>query len=196
MDDNFVTSTQAVDAITEMLHRPHGHPAEIGPRWTTAYFIGHSYGTIVTTWVMKQRPSLISGVILIDPVCFLLFLPKVIKSFVYSTPNSFIEHVIHYFLSRDIHVASTLTRHFWWWENILWTDDIPPRLKKSMAIFLSGHDFIVPSLKVKNHLMQSGIECAWWDELDHAGFLVDNKAVNDVLQCVENNCCLTLSAAC
>jgi hypothetical protein len=37
-----------------------------------ALVVSHSYGTFVSTWLVKYRPDLISSVVLIDPVCFLV----------------------------------------------------------------------------------------------------------------------------
>jgi len=187
MSEHFPTSTETVEAITEILAHPAGYSG-IDPCWPEARFVGHSYGTIVATWCIKQKPSLVRGAVLIDPVCFLLFLPTTTRAFVYGVPCSTIEHVIDFFMAKDIYIGSTITRHFWWWENILWVEEIPSRLRGSMSVFLSGRDFIVPSRQVLKHLQAQGIGCGWWAESDHAGFLVSQNHIQQVLDSINNGC--------
>lgn len=37
-----------------------------------AVFVGHSLGTAVTSWAVKHMPGYVSGVIFMDPICFML----------------------------------------------------------------------------------------------------------------------------
>ena len=44
----------------------------------------HSYGTLVASSLVKQRPELLDGLTLMDPVCFALLLPNLIRSTLYA----------------------------------------------------------------------------------------------------------------
>eukprot|EP00456_Euglypha_rotunda_P044283 TRINITY_DN3490_c0_g1_i16.p1 TRINITY_DN3490_c0_g1~~TRINITY_DN3490_c0_g1_i16.p1 ORF type:complete len:304 (+),score=2.37 TRINITY_DN3490_c0_g1_i16:208-1119(+) len=171
------SSHQTVDAIATALTRHGG--------WGQARFIGHSYGTYVVSWMIKQKPQMVAGAILIDPVCFLTFTPKTAYSFLYKQPTTAEEHIIHFFVSRELHIANVLTRHFWWWENCLWVEDfgnIP------VTAFLAGQDAIVPSLAVLRYLNKYRIPYHFYDKYLHAEFLVREKPMEDILETLNHNC--------
>jgi hypothetical protein len=50
---------------------------------STASIIAHSYGTLVASALIKRHPSLVTpqhgGLTLIDPVCFAMFLPHLVR---------------------------------------------------------------------------------------------------------------------
>ena len=80
-----------------------------------------------------------------------------------------------YFASRDPDVSRTLSRHFFWAENILWKEDIRDKV---MAVALSGQDQLVDAEAVRKYLTGEDEEKAYWrggqlevlcyPELDHA----------------------------
>lgn len=74
--------------------------------------LGHSYGSCVATWMMIYSPKLVKSVVLIEPVCMLLFMHKVCYRFLYAENTSFLSVVARYFTAREISVAAALTRHF------------------------------------------------------------------------------------
>jgi len=171
------SSQETVDAIATALNR-HG-------RWSQARFIGHSYGTYVVSWVIKQMPEIVAGAILIDPVCFLTFTPKTAYSFLYKTPATAEEHIIHFFVSRELHIANVLTRHFWWWENCLWIHEIG---NIPVTAFISGQDTIVPSEAVLRYLNKYHVPVIYYDKFIHAEFLVREKPMQDIIDTLNNNC--------
>lgn len=91
---------------------------------------------------------MVGSTVLIDPVCFLLFLPDVAYNFVYRKPKTIITRLINLLASRELYTANALFRHFWWYCNVLWFDDINcPAL-----VVLSGKDDIVNAKKVYDYL--------------------------------------------
>ncbi|GAX75611.1 hypothetical protein CEUSTIGMA_g3055.t1 [Chlamydomonas eustigma] len=46
---------------------------------TPCHVMGHSYGTLVASSLTKRHASLMSGLTLIDPVCFAMFLPHLVS---------------------------------------------------------------------------------------------------------------------
>jgi pimeloyl-ACP methyl ester carboxylesterase len=113
----------------------------------------HSYGTVITTHLLKT-PSIaerIGPVILIDPVSILLHLPDVAYNFTRRQPKEANEHQLYYFASMDIGVSHTLSRHFFWNENVLWKKDLAGR---RVTVSLGGRDLIVNTEAVGRYLSE------------------------------------------
>ncbi|EPE35530.1 alpha/beta-Hydrolase [Glarea lozoyensis ATCC 20868] len=111
----------------------------------------HSYGTVISTHLLKT-PSIakrIGPILLVDPVSFLLHLPDVAYNFTRRQPKHANEHQLYYFASMDIGVSHTLSRHFFWNENIIWKKDLEGR---KVTASLSGKDLIVDTLAVGRYL--------------------------------------------
>jgi hypothetical protein len=62
------------------------------------------------------------------------------------------EHQLWYFASMDMGVSHTLSRHFFWSENILWKEDVGDR---NVTVSVSGRDLIVDTESVGRY-MSSG----------------------------------------
>mmetsp|Transcript_52378 Transcript_52378/g.71508 ORF Transcript_52378/g.71508 Transcript_52378/m.71508 type:complete len:494 (-) Transcript_52378:183-1664(-) len=87
---------------------------------------GHSYGTFLVAWMVQDAPDLVAQVILIDPMCFLP-IPTVASNFLYKKPVnrlSWSQSVLHFGGATEIGVAKVLRRHFWWYDSMLWADDL------------------------------------------------------------------------
>lgn len=111
----------------------------------------HSYGTVISTHLLKT-PSIakrIGPVVLIDPVSILLHLPEVAYNFTRRQPRRANEHQLYYFASMDMGVSHTLSRHFFWNENVLWKKDLKGR---KMTASLGGRDLIVATEAVGRYL--------------------------------------------
>ncbi|KAG8752561.1 hypothetical protein FRC12_011891 [Ceratobasidium sp. 428] len=142
----------------------------------------HSYGTALAAGIVKatnssspntdpisptpelnHAPSLPAprSLTLLDPICLLLHLPSVARNFLYRPPKQANEHELYYFACTDPGVAHTLSRHFFWAQNILWKEDLAHIGKRSIdadqstprvAIVLSGSDIIVDAPAVWTYL--------------------------------------------
>jgi pimeloyl-ACP methyl ester carboxylesterase len=111
----------------------------------------HSYGTVISTHLLKT-PSIakrIGPVVLIDPVSILLHLPEVAYNFTRRKPKHANEHQLYYFASMDMGVSHTLSRHFFWNENVLWKKDLEGR---RTTVSLGGRDLIVATEAVGRYL--------------------------------------------
>jgi len=117
------------------------------PRFGTV--VGHSFGSVPVAWLIQKIPHMVGSTVLIDPVCFLLFLPDVAYNFLYRRPQTIVTQAINLLASRELYTANALFRHFWWYCNVLWYDEITcPAL-----VVLSGKDDIVNAEKVYDYLM-------------------------------------------
>lgn len=115
--------------------------------------VSHSYGTVITTHLLHEPSTaeLIGPVVLIDPVSILLHLPDVAYNFTRRKPVHANEHQLYYFASMDMGVSHTLSRHFFWNENVLWKKDLEGR---RVTVSLSGRDLIVDTEAVGRYLSE------------------------------------------
>lgn len=157
---------------------------------------------------MLKNPELssrIASVVLVDPISILLNQPDVAYNFVSPTPHPQClnltdlttqtvrkprfanEWLLWYFGSKDIGVAHTLSRTFFWSENVLWKEDL---LNHRGVAFLAENDSIVNASKVLAYLqqdsqtatvggkdkctkpsqkaeMQSPLKVVWCENMDH-----------------------------
>ncbi|KAJ9607451.1 hypothetical protein H2200_008524 [Cladophialophora chaetospira] len=118
--------------------------------------VSHSYGSVITTHLLKtpDMARTISSVILVDPITILLNQPDVAYNFTRRRPRYASEWLLWYFGSKDMGVAHTLSRKFFWSENILWKEDV---LDHRCVIFLGEKDSIINSSKVLAYL-QDGMQ--------------------------------------
>jgi len=158
--------------------------------------VSHSYGSVITTHMLQTRSlrSRISSLVLVDPVTLLLHLPDVAYNFTCRMPTHANEWQLWYFASKDIGVAHTLGRRFFWSENILWKEDLEG-LRTTVS--LASRDLIVNTRAVGRYLTNGvpsdaeidtekerikeydedwkertwqgeGVEVLWFEGLDHA----------------------------
>jgi pimeloyl-ACP methyl ester carboxylesterase len=142
-----------------------------------AIVVGHSFGTVVTTYLLRT-PSIaprIAGVVLVDPIPFMLHLPDVAYNFCYRSPRTANEWQLWYFASRDPDISRTLARHFFWSESILFKEDIA---NLPTVAILSGSDQIVHAEEVRSYLTggaeladhwkKDDLEVLFFPDLDHS----------------------------
>ncbi|KAG2215028.1 hypothetical protein INT45_010273, partial [Circinella minor] len=91
-----------------------------------AIIVGHSLGTVVAGWMATYAMNRISGLVLIDPVCFLLNYHDTAYNMLHRIPSNFAEYLIHYFASRELHINYYFNRHFHWYLNNFFIHDIVP----------------------------------------------------------------------
>lgn len=113
--------------------------------------VSHSYGTVISTQLLKspKLASQIGSIVLIDPISILLHLPDVAYNFTRRKPKRANEHQLYYFASMDMGVSHSLSRCFFWSENVLWKSDIGDR---AVTVSLAERDLIVDTEAVGSYL--------------------------------------------
>jgi len=155
------SATEMVACISDML-------ASAG--YFSAHFVGHSFGSLPMAWMARKQPAFVGSMTFIDPVCFLLIKPDVCYNFMYRKPATPTQLLIHYFLARELFIAHSLSRNFFWHQNQLWPEELPgPAL-----VVLSGHDSIVPAHSVRRYLMAykqkknlHSLRVLWFPDMGH-----------------------------
>eukprot|EP00435_Cladocopium_sp_Y103_P027522 s1436_g6.t2 len=115
---------------------------------TSAHFVGHSFGSIVVAWMCRNAQETVAVATFLDPVCFLLIKPDVCYNFMYRQPETATQLLMHYFVARELYIAHSLSRNFFWYQNLLW----PEELQVPCMVMLSGEDSIVPAHSVRRYL--------------------------------------------
>lgn len=135
-----------------------------------AHFVGHSFGSLLLAWMVRTRPDLVSMTTFIDPVCFLLVKPDVCYNFMYRRPATPTQLLIHYFLARELYIAHSLSRNFFWFQNLLW----PEELSMPALVVLGGQDSIVPAHSIRRYLAAfkqrlrvDTVKVLWFPEMGH-----------------------------
>ena len=166
--------------------------------WEKVILVSHSYGSVIATHLLKDGTAseFIGPTLFIDPVSFLLHVPDVAYNFTCRKPTQANEHELYYFASTDMFVAHTLSRRFFWSENILWKDEIQQR---PVTVVLSGRDIIVDTETVGRYLSSTtldegdwkhqqwrgqGLDILWFDDLDHAQVFDSKKDYKRLVEVV------------
>jgi len=138
--------------------------------------IGHSYGTLIQSCLIKQRSHLVDSqlAIFIDPVCFLIFDAHYSENFVYRKSPPFTSCI------DDLYLIYAIERHICWYECNLWAEDIQQTHIRA-HVFLSENDDIVPVSFVNEYLTKSNISTSVLPKLKHAQFVISPVFQNEVL---------------
>ncbi|ORX59806.1 alpha/beta-hydrolase [Hesseltinella vesiculosa] len=168
-----VPTMQEMTFAVESMLQDHGY--------TSATFVGHSLGSAVTSWCCKQIPHMVDGVVLIDPICFMLHYSDVCHNFVYREPETVSQAIVKYFASSELYISHYISRQFYWFETALYLTSKHPAfpslvpnttpMPKNVKVYLSECDNIVNSPRVSTYLQKNGIPVHWMYGLDHASFL-------------------------
>ncbi|CAK0819425.1 unnamed protein product, partial [Prorocentrum cordatum] len=117
--------------------------------------VGHSFGTVVLGWLWRYAPERVAGLALLDPIVVLLFVHTVLYNFLYQKP-ALLNPLDR--ISSEFFLAHGLRRNFWWYECILWPEDLPPSLP--FLAILAEKDEIAPAPLVHRHLAAAAGWCA------------------------------------
>ena len=89
-----------------------------------AILFGHSYGTFQLAQVCRHRPDLLYGLVMFDPMCFMLHLETTTNSFCYAHLRKEETSVIHQMIRSEMLMNICMRRHFNWYNNCLWLEDL------------------------------------------------------------------------
>ncbi|RKP25741.1 Alpha/Beta hydrolase protein [Syncephalis pseudoplumigaleata] len=157
-------------AVKAALHR-HGH--------RRAVFIGHSFGSAVVAGLCRAMPKAVAGVVLVDPICFLLLEAAVAWRFVRRVPVRANERFVEFFVSRELFTSYFISRQFHWYHAILWAEELPSN-GATTAVYLSEADLLVPSAQVAAYLKRRNIPHQMMPG-DHAQFLLNPRWENEIV---------------
>ncbi|KAJ3208359.1 hypothetical protein HK099_008736 [Clydaea vesicula] len=140
-----------------------------------AIFIGHSLGSVYSSW-MNKYSSLRCTLILIDPVCFQLYSPDLIFNFLHR-PFSNAPQFLLRWISRELYISHFINRHFAWHLNVMFPENLPT----GSRVYISLKDSLINAPKVWEYLSSHGINGKAYANLDHASFLFDKEAFQEIV---------------
>jgi pimeloyl-ACP methyl ester carboxylesterase len=145
--------------------------------------IGHSYGTLIQSCIIKQLSHLVydQAVIFIDPVCFLIFDSRYMENFIYRKPRTPNQLLLHTSCTEDLYLIYAIERHLCWYECNLWTEDIKQSQIRT-HVFFSENDDIIPVSFVQQYLKKSNIDTTIFPQFKHAQFLITPKVQDHILE--------------
>jgi pimeloyl-ACP methyl ester carboxylesterase len=158
--------------------------------------IGHSFGTILSGWLVNHIPENIAHVTLIDPVSLLLAFPDVAYSFLYKKPKTIWEWVIYLAASKEITVAYALHRNFCWHRNILWLEDVPEHI--GVVVGIGSADEIADMKAVGEYVRlcsnqrkqknaRAEITCVEWPDYHHGQIMVSSQKLSHFLSVIKSS---------
>lgn len=139
-----------------------------------ALWVAHSLGTFVFAVVNRLQPELVAGVILVDPVCFLLWEPDLTRNFCYRIPVTPMQIIQSYHICRELSISYYFHRHFWWHECVQFAKQMP---KKSL-VYISEFDDIYNTKSVLSYLKRNNIQTEVLRGQQHGGWLVDGPTTD------------------
>lgn len=146
--------------------------------YKNAHFIGHSFGTLPLAWMVRLAPSQVSMATFLDPVCFLIIKPDVCYNFIYRRPETPAQMLTQFFAARELYIANSLSRNFFWFNNLLWPED----LSMPSLVALSGRDAIVPAHSVRRYLAVykqrhglDSLKLLWFPDHSHGEFCLPGQ---------------------
>jgi len=127
-------------------------PGPNQPKQATVF--AQSTGTTFFSWLIKQSPQHVGAALIADPLVFLLHQPDFVQNWSYRPLDSFIRIFTQYFMSGELGLAKTMHRQFWWYQNVLWLEDLPQHLtRKGLIVAAMGSgDFLLPAQKICKYL--------------------------------------------
>jgi pimeloyl-ACP methyl ester carboxylesterase len=145
--------------------------------------IGHSFGTLIQSCIIKQLPHLLYDqvVLFIDPVCFLIFDSRYTNNFIYRKPRTPNQLLLYTSCTEDLYSIYAVKRHLCWYECNLWVEDIQQSHIR-VHVFFSENDDIIPVSFVNEYLKKSNINTTVFPHFKHGQFLISSKFQDDVLK--------------
>jgi len=153
-----------------------------------ATFVGHSYGSVMLSWMVQHAPERVASVVFIDPIVIMLNLKSTLYNFLYRhSTNGKISDLV----GSELFLNHALRRHFWWYRNIIWAQDMHDEGIPSMVI-VSENDEIVPSAEVAQHIQdfdrrmegRSLVKHVTIEDGSHGDMLFDDEVQDRVLALV------------
>lgn len=155
-----------VNSMCKILDSTVGRNKDGTPKKAT--FIGHSYGTILLSWMVQSNANRVNSCVFMDPICFQLHLKNILYNFhmqrmdkriqsdnQWTNPFS-LEGIVN-LAGTEMHTNYATLRQFSWATNELWPEDIL-NAKNSALILLSEHDEIVPTIEVDKQITNFNLE--------------------------------------
>lgn len=124
-----------------------------------ATFVGHSFGSLILSWMVQSHPDRVANCVFLDPICFQLHLRNILFNFHFQRVDESIQKGKRWenpfsagsfinMAGTEMHTNNAMLRHFWWATNALWPADLEAKSIPT-SVMVSEHDEIVPSAEIQ-----------------------------------------------
>lgn len=117
-------------------------------RFQGAHFVGHSFGAVILSWMMKMSPTSIICATFIDPAAMLSLKSDLLQKALWDPPVTAMYQFLRYFVFRELFTVNLICRCTFWEQCTLW----PEEITTPAVVELSSEDAVVSSLFVRRLL--------------------------------------------
>ena len=110
--------------------------------------LAHSWGTLISVWLLQMSPAIFSHVTFLDPVGMVIFLPEPAYTLMYKPPVATQDYLVCYFVRHNISTATAMYRNLCWFNVTCLLDDIPSDI--GVVIGIAAEDELVPARAIKD----------------------------------------------
>jgi pimeloyl-ACP methyl ester carboxylesterase len=143
-----------------------------------ALWVAHSLGTFVFAVVNRLQPELVAGAVLVDPVCFLLWEPDLLRNFCYKVPETPMQIIQNYHVCRELSISHFFHRHFWWHECVQFAKQMPAH----SLVYISENDGIYNTGRVMDYLKANDVPMHVFEGHQHGGWIMDAAATGLIIE--------------
>lgn len=151
MSDDIPSITDQIESVCRTMDETVGEGVK-------ATFVGHSFGSIILSWMVQSRPEKVANCVFLDPICFQLHLADTLFNFHMTRvdrniqagkawENPFSIGSLINLAGTEMHTNFAMLRRFSWATNSLWPCDLT-RNGISASVLLSENDEIVPTTAI------------------------------------------------
>jgi len=153
---------------------------------------GHSWGTFIVGWIIKQIPEYILNITLIDPVALTINFPDTAYTMFYKPSKTITDYLLRYFLTYDITISYNIQRHFEWHNAVIYLEDIPDNIGLVIGVALKDNflcsyvavEIIDKFIIKRNNTKAAPIRKIVWDNFMHADSIMNLEAINNIAEIV------------
>jgi len=149
--------------------------------YESAIWMGHSLGTFIVACALQVRPAIVDSVILIDPVCLMLWEPRLVKNFVYRKPVTARQRIQNYHVSKELHISYYFQRHFCWRQCALFADQLPP----NSTVFVGEYDDICDHDRIVSYLKTHNIATTSFTKHAHGGWILRPESRRQIVKSID-----------
>lgn len=107
-------------------------------------FLGHSYGSAIASAIYKRNPDIVSGLVLMAPICFLMYRGEIQSRF--FDPRAPLSQKL---MSKNPTILSAILDGTVWQASELWSEEVKDT---RFLVVLSTDDQLVPFHRTKKHI--------------------------------------------
>lgn len=141
--------------------------------------ICHSYGTFLSTWLLRIIPDRITRVCFVDPLMLTVALYETAYYLFYQEPQTVTDWIYYVFVRSNLPLANVLQRHFVWYNMVIKLDEIPKDIDVCLAY--AGQEHLLDPALMHQLVKCGSNDIIYWDNIHHAECMGNDECVKDIV---------------